>query len=200
MQEVVPVFNPSIETSPYMPPSGDWQIMKDTSPDAIQAQIEAGMQVYGGPASFLNNLADNLPGGRRRDERLAERYPDKFGPDAHRHNPDQWNDWQKGAHSDRMAHATYGEFHSDIEAAIADAAQDPSSGITRENLVALNTARSARQFARQPGKYALLLDGPAREAYAREFDGNLEEAFAQYLLPVYARLRAMGYSHYDLFQ
>lgn len=199
MQETVSTPTILANAAPYAPISGDLQITTETDP--IRLEIAEGIQAYGGsPALFLNNLADNLPGGRRRDETLAKKYPEKFGPDCRRHNPELWNDQQRAAHSERMADVTYGQFYADIAAAIADAAQDSSSGISLENLVALNAARTKGEFSRNPEAYRALLSAAAQEAYAEKFDGNMQEAFAVYLLPVFARLRAMGYTHYDLYQ
>jgi hypothetical protein len=202
MPETILEPRASLEVIPYAPPSGDWLIMHETDPATIQVQIEAGVQARGGSyVDFLNNLADNLPGGRRRDESLAHKYPSKFGPDCKRYtDTTQWTDWQKAAHSEKMANATFGQFYQDIETAIAAVVDDPHAGITRENLLALNQARTARQLSGHPETYAPLLSREARAAYEGPLSGNMQEALAKDLARVYAELRKMGYSHYDLFQ
>ena len=193
-----------VEAPPYTPASGDWNIMKETDPAIIELQIKEGVKVFGSPADFLNNFVDSLPGGRRRSgqyAQLAEKLPDRFGPDAKRQKSEEWEPggWQERVHSDRMRLVTNAEFHKDIEDAIAEVEQDPDLGITRDTIEKLNTARTDGKLAGNREGYVQLLSDPAQKVY-KQFGENIDEAFAQYLLPVYARLRAMGYSHYDLFQ
>jgi len=118
MSETVPIADVPPDAHPYAPVDGEMRAAPELDPTSVQAYLkEAAEEIEargGSPASFLNNLADNLPGGRRRTGKalqIAQKHPDVFGPDAPRHHDTKsWSDERRAQHSERMLGITNGGF------------------------------------------------------------------------------------------